>query len=347
MTTMKALVHTAPYRLEISDFPVPTLAPTDVLVRVKAVGICGSDVQGYTGTTGRRLPPIILGHEAAGIVEDAGADAPALPRGMRVAFDSTIFCNACEACDRGQYNYCPSREVLGVSIPGMKRHGAMAEFVRLPWWTLVPMPDHLSFTDAALLEPIAISLHAAARGAIAPGETVCIIGAGTIGLFLLQAALLRGAGRIMVFDVNEHRLRVARALGADIAVSPLDTDPSDVVHATTEGRGADVSFEVVGIAATLHQAIAATRIGGRVVLVGNLTRSIDLNIPDIVSRELTLRGTYCNAGEYRKAIGLVADGKIETTSIVSATLSLEQGPEAFDRLHGGQEPELIKIILHP
>lgn len=344
---MKALVHTAPYRLEIRDLPVPMLTSTDVLVRVKAVGICGSDVQGYTGKTGRRLPPIIMGHEAVGIVEDAGANVRALPHGMRVAFDSTIFCNTCGACHHGQYNYCARREVLGVSIPGMKRHGAMAEFVRLPWWTLVPIPDHLSFTDAALLEPVAISLHAAARGKVAPGETVCIIGAGTIGLFLLQAARLCGAGKILIFDLNEHRLRVARALGADIAASAIDEDLVDVVHAATGGKGADTSFEVVGIAPTLHQAIAATRMGGRVVLVGNLTRSIDLNIPDIVSRELTLRGTYCNAGEYRKAVGLVADGKIETSSIVSASLPLEQGPKAFDRLHGGQEPDLIKLVLRP
>ena len=190
---MKALLYTEPFHFDYTDVPAPEVEPDDVLVRVQAVGICGSDVQGYTGKTGRRLPPLIMGHEAAGIVETTGAHVAGIAPGDRVCFDSTVYCNQCEACRQRRYNRCVSRQVLGVSVPGMKHHGAMAELVRLPCWAVVAMPQELSFTEAALLEPVSIGLHAVSRGEIAPGETVVIIGAGTIGLFVLQAARHQGA----------------------------------------------------------------------------------------------------------------------------------------------------------
>ena len=344
---MKALLYTEPYHFEYTDVPEPKVAPDDVLVRVQAVGICGSDVQGYTGKTGRRLPPLIMGHEAAGIVETAGARVEGIAPGDRVCFDSTIYCNQCDACRQGRVNRCARRQVLGVSVPGMKRHGAMAELVRLPWWAVVAMPAGLSFTEAALLEPVSIGLHAVSRGRVAPGETVVIVGAGTIGLFVLQAARQQDAGKIIIADLNLHRLRLARALGADVAVQSDVEDLAGVVEAETQGRGADVSFEVVGLAATLHQAVAATRMGGRVVLVGNLTKTVEIDVQEVVSRELTLRGTYASSGEYRRAADLVTADRIDVMPLVSATLPLSQGQQAFDRLYRGGEAELIKIILEP
>lgn len=347
VSAMKSLLYTAPFQFEYTETPEPEVGPDDVLVRVQAVGICGSDVQGYTGRTGRRLPPLIMGHEASGTVDAAGTRAGGIAPGDRVCFDSTVYCNRCEACRQGRFNQCVDRQVLGVSVPGMKRHGAMAELVRLPWWSLVAMPEALSFTEAALLEPVSIGLHAVNRGQIQPSETVVIIGAGTIGLFVLQAARLQGAGKIIVSDPNAHRRRLARALGADVAVSPEVVDLAEVVAAETQERGADVSFEVVGLAATLHQAVAATRMGGRVVLVGNLTKTVEINVQEVVSRELTLRGTYASSGEYRQAVELVASGKIDVLPLVSATLPLAQGQAAFDRLYGGEEVDLLKIILKP
>ena len=344
---MQALLYTEPFHLDYTETPDPEVGPDDVTVRVKAVGICGSDVQGYTGRTGRRLPPLIMGHEAAGIVETVGARVEGIAPGSRVCFDSTVYCNRCDACRQGRYNRCVHRQVLGVSVPGMKRHGAMADLVRLPWWSLIEMPATLSFTEAALLEPVSIGLHAVNRGDIAPGETVLIVGAGTIGLFVLQAARLKGAGTIIVSDLNAYRLRQAQKLGADVAASPDTADLTAVVEAETQGRGADVSFEVVGLAETVHQTLAATRIGGRVVLVGNLTRRVEIDVPDVISRELTLRGTYASSGEYRDAVDLVASGQIDVRPLMSATLPLSQGPQAFDRLYRGEEAELIKIVLEP
>lgn len=343
---MKALLYTEPFHIEYTDCPDPEPGPEDVLVRVKAVGICGSDVQGYTGRTGRRLPPLIMGHEASGIVEHAGSAATGLRPGDRVCFDSTVYCNRCDACREGRYNRCERRQVLGVSIPGMKRDGAMAEYVRLPWWTLLPLPGEVSFTQAALLEPVSIALHAVNRGAVVAGETVVVLGAGTIGLFVIQAARLQGAGRIIVSDPQPSRRALALQLGADVAVDPGVEDVAARVEVETAGQGADVTFEVVGIAATLQQAVTATRAGGRIVLVGNLTPRVEVPVPEVVSKELSLVGTYTSSGEYRQALDLVASGRIDVLSIVSEVLPLAEGPQAFARLLAGHE-DLLKIILTP
>ena len=343
---MKALRYTGPFELTYTDVPDPEPGPEEVLVRVQAVGICGSDVQGYTGTTGRRLPPLIMGHEAAGIVEHVGAQAKGVRPGDRVCFDSTIYCNACPACRRQQVNRCERREVLGVSVPGMKREGAMAELVRVPWWVIVPMPPSLSFIQAALLEPAAIGLHAVNRGAVAPGETVVIVGAGPIGLCILLAARLQGAGQIIVSDRQPYRLAVARALGADLTVQPGAESLAERVVEATGGRGAEVCFEAVGLAGTLHDAVAAAGVGGRVVLVGNLTKAAPLDVQLVTSRELTLRGTYASSGEYRTCVGLVAAGRLDVLPLVSERLPLAAGPAAFERLHRGEE-ELLKIVLLP
>jgi L-iditol 2-dehydrogenase len=346
-SAMKALLYTEPYRFAYTDCPDPEPGPEDVVVRVQAVGICGSDVHGYTGTTGRRLPPLIMGHEASGVVAALGAAAEGgLRAGDRVCFDSTVYCNACAACRQGRYNRCVHRQVLGVSIPGMKRDGAMAEYVRLPWWTLHAMPEGLSFVQAALLEPVSIGMHAVTRAALATGETVLVVGTGTIGLFIVQAAKLAGAAKVIVSDPRASRLALARRLGADVTVDPAAEDLTGRVAGETEGRGADASFEVVGIGRTVQQAIAATRTGGRVVLVGNLTPRVEVPVPEVISKELTLTGSYASSGEYRRCIDLVASGQVDVLPLVSEVLPLSEGQHAFDRLHAGQE-DLLKIVLTP
>lgn len=343
---MYALLHTAPLTLSYTEVPDPSPGPDEALVRIAACGICGSDVQGYTGKTGRRIPPLIMGHEAAGTIEAIGHKTSNVAVGQRVCFDSTVYCNQCPACIRGHYNYCTKREVLGVSVPAFKRHGAFAEYVALPSWLMVPMPETLSFVQAALLEPVSIGLHAVNRGGVKRDDTVLIIGAGAIGLFILQAARLAGAARIVVVDLDPFRLDVATQLGADMTLNPKDGDVIASIHDATEGRGCDVSFEAVGLNTTVQQTLQVTRVGGRVTLVGNLTPHVDLPLQTIVSRELTLTGTYASSGEYRAAVALVASGKIQVEPLVSEVQSLANGQAAFDRLHAAIEP-LIKIILHP
>ena len=342
---MKALLHTKPYCLEYTDFADPQVGDYDILVRVKACGICGSDVQGFTGKTGRRIPPLVMGHEAAGVVQGTGKNVKDFRKGDRVCFDSTVYCNKCEPCRQGKYNRCVSRQVLGVSVPEFKRHGAFAEYVAVPWWIVARIPDNMSFVQAALLEPVSIGMHAANRAPIAAGDSVVIIGAGTIGLFVLQACKLKGA-RIIVCDINEFRLDIARTLGADVVVNPAKVSLTETVLKGTNSRGADVAFEVVGFAQTFADAISVLKTGGHLVAVGNLQKMAEFNLQELVARELTFTGSYASSGEFRDGIDLVASGKINVQPLISDVLPLREGPRAFERLLKGQE-NLLKIILEP
>jgi len=343
---LKALVYTQPYRLEYSDFPDPAVGEDDVLVRVKACGICGSDVHGFTGKTGRRLPPLIMGHEAAGIVEDVGKNVGGFEKGDRVCFDSTVYCNECEPCRNGSYNRCESRQVLGVSVPGFKRHGAFAEYVSVPWWIVSKIPDDLSFVHSALLEPASIGTHAANRAPISSGDAVVIIGVGTIGLFILQACRLRGAAKVFAVDINEYRLKLAAGLGADKLINPLKLDLKETILKETENRGADVTFEAVGYAQTFGHAVSVTKTGGHLVAVGNLEKKAEFDLQELVARELTFTGSYASAGEFRDCIERVASGKINVEPLISDVLPLADGPSAFDRLLKAEE-NLLKIVLEP
>jgi L-iditol 2-dehydrogenase len=343
---LKALIYTKPYCLEYSDFPDPVVGDNDVLIRVKACGICGSDVQGFTGKTGRRIPPLIMGHEAAGIVENIGKNIKDFERGDRVCFDSTVYCNRCEPCQKGYYNRCENRQVLGVSTPDFKRHGAFAEYVAVPWWIASKIPDHLSFTHASLLEPTSIGMHAANRAPISANDTIVIIGAGTIGLFILQASRLRGAGKVFVSDINEFRLDAAKKLGADVVVNPVKSDLIETIFKETKNKGADVTFEAVGYAKTFQDAISVTKTGGHLIAVGNLEKTAEFNLQQFVARELTFRGSYASSGEFRDCIELVASGKINVEPLISDVLPLEDGPRAFDRLLKAEE-NLLKIVLEP
>jgi L-iditol 2-dehydrogenase len=343
---LKALVYTEPYHLEYSEFPDPAAGDDDVLIRVKACGICGSDVQGFTGKTGRRIPPLIMGHEAAGTVEDAGRSVKDFRKGERVCFDSTVYCNTCEACRQGRYNRCESRQVLGVSVPAFKRHGAFAEYVAVPSWIVSKIPANLSFIHAALLEPASIGTHAANRAPISNDDTVVVIGAGTIGLFILQAARLRGAAKVIAVDINEFRLDMAKNLGADKLINPLKSDLSEAVLQETEGKGANVTLEAVGYAKTFADAVSITRMGGHVVAVGNLEKKAEFDLQQLIAKEHTFTGSYASSGEFRDCIELVASGKINVGPLISDVLPLADGPGAFDRLLKAEE-NLLKIVLEP
>jgi L-iditol 2-dehydrogenase len=332
--------------LEYTDFPDPEAGPDDVLIRVRACGICGSDVLGYTGKTGRRIPPIIMGHEAAGIVEQTGANfADTFKKGDRVCFDSTVYCNACGPCKSSLFNRCEKRQVLGVSTGQFKRHGAFAEYVCVPGWIVSKLPGNVSFTQAALLEPASVGRHAVNRAPVSNNDTVVIIGAGTIGLFVLQACRQKQAGTIVV-DIDDFRLDLARELGADVTINSATRDLKQAVMELTGGTGADVTFEVVGLAETLRTCISLTKPGGFIVAVGNLEDRAEINPQEIVAGELTITGTYASAGEFRDCIGSLESGQLTVDPLISEVLPLEQGARAFERLLKA-DGDLIKIILEP
>ena len=343
---MKALLYTGPHRFEYTDVPDPEPGPRDVRVRVKACGICGSDVQGATGETGRRIPPLIMGHEAAGVVEGTGREVTSFESGDRVCFDSTVYCNECPACKQGLYNRCDARQVLGVSTPDFKRHGAMAEYVTVPVWIVEPLPDSMTFVQAALLEPVSIAAHAANRAAFNQEETVAVMGAGTIGLLVLQTARLKGATHVISIDVDDSRLQVAAALGADRTLNPTERDVVEQVTSEMDADGVDVSFEVVGLEETFRNAMAMTQTGGQLVAIGNVRETVGINLQKLVSRELTFRGSYASAGEFRIAVDLVASGRVNVKPLISDVMPLSRGARAFERLQKAEE-DLIKIVLTP
>jgi L-iditol 2-dehydrogenase len=342
---MKALVHTAPYKFEFKDAPMPHVGDEDVLVRVKAIGICGSDLHGYTGETGRRIPPCIMGHEAAGVVEAIGKDAPGVVVGERITFDSTVYCNQCPACRRGRINLCEKRRVLGSSHPTWRRDGCMAEFVVVPWWITYKLPDAVSFEEAALVEAAAVGLHAARITPIDINESVAVIGAGPIGIFAIQAAKVRGAGRIIALDVREERLALARKLGADVTINTSQKDVGVVLQNVLGQPDVDVVLEAVGLPATLELAWKLAKKGGNLTLIGNVAPA-PFPLPEVIVRELTIRGSLASAGEFRACLDLMAQGRIQAKPLISRVMPLSEGQVAFDTLHKG-DPALLKVVLLP
>ena len=343
---MKALVLTDYRKLELQDLPKPDPGPGEVLIRVEACGVCGSDVHGYDGSTGRRIPPLVMGHEAAGVVADVGAGVTRFHMGQRVTFDSTVSCGQCFYCKRGDVNLCDARQVLGVSCGDYRRAGAFAEFVTVPDRILYPLPDDLSFQKAAMIEAISVGVHAVAITPVALNDTAVVVGAGMIGLLTLQAARLAGCRRIIAVDVDEGRLQTAKGLGATDVIVAKNNDVPAFVRELTGGRGADVAFECVGATATVQSAIESTRKGGMVTLVGNISPRIELPLQSVVTRQIRLQGSCASAGEIPACIDLLAAGLIQVDPMLSAFAPIDEGAQWFERLYS-HEPGLMKVVLHP
>ena len=343
---MKALLLKEYRRFAVEDVAVPEPAAGEVLVRVRACGICGSDVHGMDGSSGRRIPPLIMGHEAAGEIARVGDDVTGWQPGDRVTFDSTVYCGDCWFCRRGRVNLCDHRRVLGVSCGEYRRHGAFAEFVAVPQRILYRLPDNLSFEQAAMVEAVSVAVHAVKRTPPVGDGTALVLGAGMIGLLVVQALRAAGCRQVIAMDLDEGRLSLAKKLGAVHTLKADDAAWPDFIRALTGGRGVDAAFEVVGLPQTVKTAIEAVRKGGSVTLIGNLKPQADLPLQAVVTRELTLIGTCASAGEYPECLDLIASGKINVTDFISATPPLEEGAQWFERLYAG-EKGLMKVLLKP
>jgi L-iditol 2-dehydrogenase len=342
---MKALVNTAPYKLELQDWPIPTYGPDDLLIRVKACAICGSDIKGYSGKTGRRQPPIIMGHEASGVVEAVGANVTTFAPGDRVCFDSTVYCQRCEYCLSGHKNLCSNRQVVGVSEGTYRRHGAMAEYVVVPHWIGVHLPTNLTFAQAALIETVSIGVHSANRTPLMLNDTVVVVGTGAVGLVALQAIRLKGAGKVIVTDLSQPRLDMAKQMGADVVVRADVPDLLGALRAETGPEGADAVLEAVGIQATIDTALKITRKGGALTLIGNVAPRVEMGLQEIVTREITLYGVCASNGEFAACAELVASGRIVVDPLISDTARIEDGQAVFDRLYKGAEGSLRTVFL--
>ena len=345
---MKALLLTAPSHLEFVDFADPRPAADEVLLRIRACGICGSDIHGWDGSTGRRQPPLIMGHEASGEIVATGPRVEKWRVGDRVTFDSTISCGQCRFCHRGQINLCENRRVVGVSPTEYKQHGAFAELLAVPARILYRLPDNLPFDQAAMIEPVSIAIHAVQRIKVSANDTAVVVGSGMIGLLVIQALRWAGAKRVIAVDLAENRLALARQLGATHAFNPSTTDVVAEVTRLTEGLGADVAFEVVGVTPTVNLAIAALKRGGSCVLVGNLSpKTQDFPLQAVVTKELTVTGTCSSAGEYPLCLDLIARGIINVKPMIEAVVPLADGKSWFDLLSAKDGGKYMKVILSP
>jgi len=343
---MKALLLVAPSTFDFTEFPAPEVAAGEVRIAVKACGICGSDIHGMDGRSGRRIVPIIMGHEAAGVISELGEGTAGWAVGDRVTFDSTEFCGDCEECARGNVNLCARRKVLGVSCGDYRRHGCFAEQVVLPARILHRLPDELDFEKAAFAEPVAIALHAVNLGPAEADGPAVVVGAGLIGLLVVQALRARGWNEVIAVDLDDSRLELAKQLGATAVFNAREEGLAGRLREHCGGDGAAVCFEVVGAGAPVDLAIRAARKGGTVVLVGNLQASVPFPLQEVVTRQITLRGSCSCAGEYPEAIARICDGSIQVEPLLSACVPLADGAEWFARLADNREG-LLKVILQP
>ncbi len=343
---MKALVLEEYNKLVYKDFPDPQLAGDEVLVKVEAVGICGSDVHGMDGSTGRRVPPLVMGHEAAGTITALGKLVKDWKVGERVTFDSTIYKLDDWYTRKGLYNLSDDRMVLGVSPGDWKRHGAFAEYVNIPQHILYQIPDGVSFTQASMVEPVAVAAHAVELTPVAWNDTAVVVGCGMIGLFVIQVLRARGCGKIIALDLEDEKLKLAKQLGADVMLNTRNTNVNEAISDLTAGRGADVAFEVVGISETVETAIASVRKGATVTLVGNLSPQAEIPLQAVVTQQIRLQGSCAICGEYQAVLDMIARKVIDVEAILSAEAPLSEGAEWFQRLYN-KEPGLIKVVLKP
>jgi len=343
---MRAMKLTEYRKLELVDEAKPEIGPKEVLVSVRACGICGSDVHGFDGSSGRRIPPLVMGHEAAGVIVEAGADVTTCKEGDRVTFDSMISCNDCEMCESGKTNLCQSRRVLGVSCDTYRQAGCFAEYVKIPEHIVYPIPDSLPFEHAALVEPVSVAVHAVGLMDVEKGSTGVVIGTGMIGLLVVQALKVAGCDRVIAVDVDDYKLELAKKLGASEGLNVKDVDAVAEIFKLTNDKGADLAIEVVGKTQPLQTAVECVKLGGQVGLVGNLSPQVELPLQKVVTRELKLVGSCASAGEYPRCIELMASGEIRVEPLISEVTSLDKGPEFFDRLYA-HEPKLMKVVLQP
>jgi L-iditol 2-dehydrogenase len=297
-----------------------------VLFEVRAVGVCGSDLHGYTGRTGRRVPPLVMGHEATAEVVRVG-DGVALPVGARVAVHPIV------------------QRARGRCLMGMDAPGAYAEYVVWPARNLYPLPEALSFEAGAFAEPLAVAVHAVNLIPVGPKDTVFVAGAGPIGL-LCASVLLHAGVQVVISDTSAARLGVARSIGAHSALDPTETDLPAALRDLTGGRGADACIEAVGASATVQQAISSVKEGGTVVWLGNNARFVEVDMQAVVTRELRVLGAYGMTHEdFGRALKLLAGGHIPTDGLIHRRAGLEEGETLFDELLAS--PEVVKCLITP
>ena len=332
---MKALIFRGDGVMQLEEVATPVPSTDELLVRVKSVGICGSDVEGYLGKTGRRLPPMIMGHELAGEVVKTFPDSR-FAVGDHVAIQPKLFCGECSFCKTGEINICPNGGYLGV----MSTNGGLAEYLAIPDRYLFKISPDMPWEHACMAEPLSVAYHGVQKVDLAKlkqSGPVLVIGAGPIGLLVLQVLKYHGIEDVIVSDLVDGRLEKAKALGASNVINPSrDQLPANIAY----------SFEAVGLGGSARQSLSALKCGGTAVWIGNAQKMIEVNMQQIVTQELSIVGSYVfNEVDFKNSLEMIDQGKIDLDAILTVEHGLEKGEEIFRSLGKGGNVDIIKMVL--
>lgn len=340
---MRALRYLGPGKMAVEEQPKPKPQKGEVLLKVRACGICGSDVHGSLGLTGRRIPPMTMGHEFSAEVEELGENVGTVKVGESVIVQPINFCGECLNCRQGLTNMCLNKKFFGV----LTVDGAMAEYVSVPAKLLYQLPQEKSYAVGALTEPYAVAYGSVKKAGELENKDILIVGAGTIGLCILQLVKLHHPKQIIVCDLSDARLKTAKELGADQTINPKNENFMEAVSKYTDGLMIDTSFEAVGVEPTANQSVKALKIGGTAVWVGMSQKEMQINMQDVVCSARRIIGSFnYTHEEFGEVVDLIASGKMESEKLITETVSLEQAPAAFTALHEHPD-EYIKVIIDP
>ncbi len=341
---MKALVYNGPNDIKLKDLPKPVRKKGEVLIKIKACGICGSDVEGYLGISGRRTAPMVMGHEFAGKVVEVDKNSE-FSKGDKVTVYPKLYCGECIYCQKDLTNICPEADFFGV----MDKDGAMQEYLSIPEKYVLKINKDISYAEISMVEPLAVAYRSSSKistSDLKNANFVLLIGAGTIGLLILQVLKLKGVKNVIVSDLSDKRLKKAELLGASATINPKNSNFTEDIEKITNGKMADYSFEAVGVSASAAQSLSALKIGGTAVWVGNAQKIIEVNMQNIVTTELNIIGNYIfNRKDFTDSLELIEAGKINLKPLISIKEDLINGEEMFKKLVNNSDGEILKIVL--
>lgn len=292
------------------------------------------------------MPPVIMGHEASGIIIKTGKNVKKFSKDDRVTFDSTIYCGKCRFCQTGLINLCDNRKVMGVSCNEYSQNGALAEYVAVPDHIIYHLPEKVTFEQAAMTEPLSIALHSINRIPLSSDKTAVVVGSGIIGLLIIQLMKIKGYRKIFAVDIEQNKLNIACKLGADEGFNSNVCDVPFEINKRTQNCGVDVSFDAVGIKESFNTAIDCLRKGGTLSLIGNLSPYVNFPLQKVVTKQITILGSCASCGEYPECLDMIANNKIDFNPLISQVAPLSEGAVWFERLKN-KEKGLLKVILIP
>ena len=338
---MRAQVFTGPYRFDMKNLEIPSIRDDEVLVRVRAVGACGSDFHGFTGESGRRYAGMVMGHEIAGEIEQLGASVRGHKQGEHVVVQPIHSCGQCLVCREGKTSVCLHKNMIGVNMDTI---GGLAEYIPVHADNICTIHPKVPFEIASLSEPLAVGFGATSRAGMKEHLTVAIIGAGMIGLSILLAVSPYKPSRLFIIDKKDNKLKVAENLGA-IPINFEKTDPVEAILNQTDGLGADVTFEAVGLQSSVTSSILTTRVGGKIVWVGNMAPQVSIPMQEIVTKAREILGVYCyEDDDFRSSVRYIEEHSHLMERFVNTTVPLEKAQDLFTQLSAG-ELDVFRAVI--